>query len=106
MAGLSDNNRMRRCNHPDHKGKRYLSIDAFYTAGKRNGRVYYGTYCKVCDKEDSRQKYHAAKAAGNDPNNRESKRKYMRARSKALTRLRKLYPEMFETLMIEELRKQ
>lgn len=97
---------MRRCNHEDHEGDRYLAVENFYTAGWRNGKRMYGSFCKKCDKQHSKQKYWAAKNAGNDPNDRPEKKKWMRARSRALTRLRRLYPEMFEQLLAEELMKE
>lgn len=98
--------KMRRCNHKLHKGERYLPVEEFYTAGWRNGKRQYGSFCKTCDREDSKLKYHAAKARGEDPNDRANKKKWMRARSRALTRLRRLYPEMFEKLLAEELMKE
>jgi hypothetical protein len=94
--------KQRRCNDPDHKGKRYLPVTAFYTAGYRNGKRAYGSICKECKKRIEKYKYHA----GLKVRDEERKAKYLRARSRAQTRLKNLYPEMFEKLMAEELMKE
>lgn len=73
----------------------------FYTAGYEK----VASRCKECLKELSRQKYHS------DPKERarrsgEYKKAYVRARSKTLTRVKNIVPELFEVIMEEEMHKQ
>lgn len=94
----------RRCNHPDHEGPRFLPVEEFHRAGYRKGRLNYATRCKKCVNRDNRKKYHEGKRSGGWTI--EKKRAYIRARSRAATRITRLYPELYQTIMEEELRKE
>lgn len=95
---------MRRCNGENHEGPRYLPAKNFHKQGVRNGRQYYSSLCKTCKNAKLREQYHeGVRGRGKDP---ERKKAYLRARSKALTRLTKLVPELYERVLNEELAKE
>lgn len=80
----------------------WLPLTDFYTAGKRrtkDGRRYRMSRCKACHR--LAQKARGWKSSSMDP---EQKKAYMRARSKALTRLRHLCPELYEMCLREALK--
>ena len=93
--------KMRRCNHPDHKGPRYLPVERFHKQGKRNGRQMYRAICKDCANAQYREQYHKG-----ERQEWKHKASYIRARSRALTRLSKLVPELYEMCLKEELAKE
>lgn len=94
----------RRCNHSEHEGERYLPVEKFHKAGRRNGHINYNTYCKECVNRDNRIKYHQGNRSGGWE--KEKKKAYLRARSRAATRITKLYPELYEKILAEELMKE
>lgn len=72
----------------------------YYTAGRyKNGTSRYASACKPCARAVARER--ARKRTHS-----EEKKAYLRAHSKALTRLRKLCPELYEMCMKEELEKE
>jgi hypothetical protein len=89
----------RRCNHPDHVGKRYLPITEFHKQGIKHGKQYYKTHCKECCNKQYRRMYAEKKRN----NNWTGRKPYIRARSRALTRLSKLVPELYMKVLKEEL---
>jgi hypothetical protein len=93
----------RKCNHPEHEGPSYLPVEAFHRKGYRKGRQQYSTRCKVCVNRDYRKEYWET---GKTRNDWKYKKAYIRARSKALTRLSKLVPELYEKCLHEELMKE
>lgn len=76
-------------------------LKEFYRAGKRNGKVQYQHICKECDKERKRKDYHTGRK-----NEWIYKKQYIRARSRALNRLSKLVPELYDKVLREELVKE
>ena len=91
----------RRCNHPDHEGKRYLPVSKFHKQGRKGGRQRYRGVCKDCANRDYRKLYHEGKRQ-----DWRHKQAYIRARSRALTRLSKLVPELYDMCLREELAKE
>lgn len=74
----------------------------FYTAGKnKDGSPKYASKCKGCSRDVQRERYHEGKYK-----NWTHKQAYIRARSRALTRLSKLVPELYEMCLREELEKE
>lgn len=94
----------RRCNDEQHIGPRYLPVSEFHKMGFKNGRQRYNTRCKDCVNRISREKYAEGKRANRWPP--EKKRAYSRARSRALTKLAKLVPELYGNVLEEELAKE
>ena len=92
---------MKRCGHPDHVGKRYLTIDNFHKQGRKGGRQRYKGICKVCANKQYRKDYHEGRR-----NDWKHKQAYIRARSRAMTRLSKLVPELYDMCLREELAKE
>lgn len=92
-------------NEPDKKkcGKcnEWKDVEEFYRAGKRNGRQQYAHKCKECEKADKREAYHAGRK-----HQWQHKKAYIRARSRAQTRLTKLVPELYDLILSEELEKE
>lgn len=72
----------------------------FYTAGTRRGVQQWGSRCKECDKAIKRARWHE----GN--HKWQHKQEYARARSRALTKLKRLVPELYEMCLEEELAKE
>lgn len=93
----------KRCNHPDHEGPRYLPVTYFHKQGRRKGKQAYSTKCKDCKNRIMRDLYHQGKKGDWE---RDKKRAYSRARSKALSRLAKVCPELYGQLLDEELAKE
>jgi chromosome condensin MukBEF MukE localization factor len=96
--------RKRNCTDEEHEGPRYLTVDKFHKKGVRNGRQFYDEKCKKCRNRRLRKLYAEEKRSGGwDP---DKKRAYSRARSRALTRLAKLVPELYDHVLQEELSKE
>ncbi len=93
----------KRCNDPDHEGDRYLPVTEFHKQGKRNNKQSYSSKCKVCKNRYSRYLYSIDKKGSWPP---DKKRAYSRARSRALSKLAKLTPELYGQVLEEELLKE
>lgn len=91
----------KRCNSPEHEGARYLPITEFHKQGIRYGKQQYSNYCKECKNRHYRKLYAENKRDQAWPD--EKKRAYSRARSRALTKLSRAVPELYATLLQEEL---
>jgi len=93
----------KRCNDPNHEGPRYLPISHFHKQGRRNNKQAYSSKCKDCKNRAMRHLYRQGNKRQWEV---EKKRAYSRARSKALSRLAKLTPELYGQLLDEELSKE
>jgi hypothetical protein len=94
----------RRCINPEHEGPRYLPLTEFHKKGRRRGKQNYEHHCKTCTNRRLRAEYAVTGASGGwSP---EKKRAYLRARSRAFTRLSKLVPELYQMALTEELSKE
>lgn len=91
----------KRCNDPEHVGPRYLPVDKFHKQGRRNGKQQYNSKCKDCKNRYYRQKYAEDKRGQVWPDAK--KKAYSRARSRALTKLARVFPDVYATLLQEEL---
>ncbi|MCA1806357.1 MAG: hypothetical protein LC687_00550 [Actinobacteria bacterium] len=91
----------RRCNAPDHIGPRYLPVEEFHKQGKRGGKQQYNPRCKACKNRQYRELYAENKREQAWPDDK--KRAYSRARSRALTKLARSVPELYATILQEEL---
>lgn len=94
----------RRCTHPEHEGKRYLPVSQFHKAGRYKGIQKYVSHCKTCRNRDHRERY-----ADEDPTRTaqwEHKKAYLRARSRAFTKLTYLVPELWEQVLVTECAKE
>ncbi|MCA1806853.1 MAG: hypothetical protein LC687_03170 [Actinobacteria bacterium] len=91
----------RPCTDERHEGPKYLPVSKFHKKGVRMGRQFYDQRCKVCKNRFLREQYKNNERSGGWPP--EKKRAYSRARSRALTRLAKLTPELYGRVLDEEL---
>ena len=94
----------RNCTDDQHEGPRYMPLKNFHKKGRRNGRQFYDEKCKKCRNRILRAQYAEEKRSGGwTP---EKKRAYLRARSRANTKIRKLVPELYDQVLKEELEKE
>lgn len=97
---------MKRCIDEAHEGPRYLPVTEFHKQGKRRGKQSYNSRCKACKNRQYRQQY-AQKNDGYSTEQEIKKRKaYSRARSRAMTRLSYMVPELYATILSEELERE
>lgn len=97
----------KKCKAEEHEGERWLPLEQFHKMGRRQGRQQYKGICKDCANARYRKQYHETNGAlPRNGNNWQYKNQYIRARSRALTRLSKLVPELYEMCLREELEKE
>lgn len=94
----------RRCIDQDHEGPRYLPLTEFHKKGYRHGKQHHEARCRDCTNRRLRAEYAVTGASGGW--NPEKKKAYLRARSRAFTRLSKLVPELYQMVLNEELSKE
>lgn len=96
---------MKRCIDEEHEGPRYLPVTEFHKQGKRRGKQNYNSRCKHCKNKKYREQYEEGKrrSAQTEIGKRKA---YSRARSRALTRLSYMVPELYATVLSEELAKE
>ena len=93
---------------PDHKKcntcGEWKKVTEFHKRGRRNGKQQWDGHCKICRNAFYREKYR-----NRDPGRTKQwdhHNAYLRARSRAFTRLTKLVPELYERVLLEECKKE
>lgn len=79
-------------------------LSQFHKQGIKGNKQQYASKCKPCKNAEYREKYHTE--GRNGGNEWKYKKQYVRARSRALTRLSNLVPELYEMCLKEELEKE